>query len=99
MGTHLNRRARKNCLYDCQIQESIVTTASDDPQSVVQNLPEHGGIAVQTIQTDHDLGEEKLVRRRIAGDHLESAFEFSPVVTIARAPKGAQICGIDPRCP
>src|SRR2546425_6058453 len=28
MGTHLNRRARKNCLYDCQIQESIVTTAS-----------------------------------------------------------------------
>src|SRR2546429_4237737 len=90
MSTHLGRRARKNCLDDWQIQQSIVTTASDETQSRVQNRPQHGGIAVQTIQTDHDLGAEKLVRPCIAGDHLESAFEFSPVVPIARSPKGAQ---------
>src|SRR5438045_9482460 len=87
MSTHLGRRARKNGLDDWQIQQSIVTTASDETQSRVQHRPQHGGIAVQTIQTDHDLGAEKLVRRRRAADHLESAFEFSPVVPMARSPK------------
>lgn len=87
MGTHLGRRARKNSLDDCQIQESIVTAASNETQSRVQNLPQHGCIAVQPIQTNHDLGEEKFVRRRIAANRLQSAFEFSPVVPIARSPK------------
>src|SRR5205823_11984235 len=36
-----------------------------------------------------DLGEEKLVRRRIAADHLESPSQFCAVVAIARAPKRA----------
>ncbi len=90
MSADLNRGACKNRLDHCQIQESIVTTAPDNVQIGVQNLRQHSSVAVQAIQTDQDPGEEKLLRRRIPANHLKSAFEFSPVVTIARSPKGAQ---------
>src|SRR6266702_3077430 len=90
MGTHLHGGARQNRLHHCQIQERIVTTAPDDAHTRVQDVSEHSGVAIQAIQTHQDLGEEKLVRRRIAGDHLESPFQFCAVVAIARSPKRAQ---------
>ncbi len=89
VGTHLNRGAGKNRLDRCQIQESIVATASDEAQSRVQDICQHSGVAIQAIQTHQELGGEKLLRRRIPGDNLESSFQFFAVVAIARSPKRA----------
>jgi len=89
VGRHLHGRARNNGLDRGQIQERIVATAPDEAQMRVQDISEHSSVAIQAIHTHQDLGGEKLVRRRIPGDHLESLFQFFPVVAIARSPKCA----------
>ena len=90
MRANFKGRTRQNRLDDCQIQESIVTTAPDEPHICVQDIFEDSGVAIQAIQPHQDLGEEEFVHRCVPGDDLESPLQFFPVIAVASSPKSTQ---------
>lgn len=90
MGADLDGRSRQYCLNVCSIQHALFAAPPDEAQTGVQDIAQDSSVTMQAIQPDQHVGGKKLVRRRIRDEKRQGAFQFSPIVTIARSPKRAQ---------
>src|SRR6266702_2886379 len=82
-------RASKTRLYLWSIQESIITAAGEQTKTGMQHIRERRSVPIQPIQTDQHLGDGQRKSGRVPGGSFQSAFQFAPVVAIARCGIGA----------
>jgi hypothetical protein len=78
-------RASKTRLYLWSIQQSIITAAGEQTKTGMQHIRYRRSVPIQPIQTDHHLADGQRKSGRILGGGFQSAFQFAPVVAIARS--------------
>jgi hypothetical protein len=72
-----------------EVQQGVVFTPRDQTQARGHDIGQRSGIAREPIETDQDLGKRQRKSRGVMGDDPYRAFQFSPIVPIACAPKGS----------
>src|SRR5438067_27228 len=82
MNAHLDGRLSQSRFDLWQIQQGIVFAAPNETKARGQDIGQRSGIAIEPVQTDEDLEEGKRKGRRVTGDGLDGAFQFSAIVSI-----------------
>jgi len=83
-GYTWRREGQLNYLHLRQIQRLVILPVGHRPQPV---------------KMDEDAAGWDLSLPGVAEENLGCVQDFAPVIAVARASKGSQLCGIDARCP
>src|SRR6266516_4253595 len=71
--------------YFFSLQQRVIFTARNHAQPTAQDIGQRSGIAIQTVEADHDLGKRKGKCQRVPGHSLQSTVQFLPIFPIARS--------------
>src|SRR5579862_9210550 len=86
MSTLLVWWAGQTLLNDRQIQQGVILTTRNEAHGSLEHIGQRGCIPIQPIKTDQHVSRGKGQGGRVPSDHLESAFEFASILTVACPP-------------